>query len=175
MNVLAIGEQSVQVPVVMSADDAAKVADKAMKVSYAKLEGTRDYCLPFARTANYLTVCAGEPVLMDGKRWVLDQCIISNGYIKFATTYDRQSAYTSNVQAIKGNDPRPPTSRYSGPTTLIAMNLPSLRPQDTYGVYLAAKGTNDQTNWRGCNVLVSYDDQQSWQNAVTITIDSVIG
>lgn len=110
---------------------------------------------------------------MDGKRWVLTQVDMSNGYLKFSTTYDRQSAYTSDVQAIKGNDPRNPTSRYSGPTILVAMNLPSLRPQDTYGVYLAARGLLD--GWQGCNVFVSYDDQQSWQNAATITVPSVIG
>jgi hypothetical protein len=173
--VIAIGDQQLAIPVVMTADQAKQAVDKALKVTYATLEGTRDYCVPFARTANYLTVCAGEPVLMDGKRWVLDQSDISNGYLKFSTRYDRQSAYTSNVQAIKGNAPRAPTSRYSGPTTLVPMNLPSLRPQDTYGVYLAAKGTNDQTSWRGCNVQVSFDGQQSWQNALTMTIGSVIG
>jgi hypothetical protein len=112
---------------------------------------------------------------MHGKRWVLDQVDMSSGYLKFSTRYDRQSAYTSNVQAIKGNPPRAPTTIYSGPTDLVAMNLPSLRPQDTYGLYIAAKGKNDQDNWRGCTVQVSFDGEQSWQNALTITIGSVMG
>jgi hypothetical protein len=149
--VIAIGEQKLDIPVVMSANDAARAVQKAMKVAYAALEGTRDYCTPWARGDSvYLTVCAGEPVLMDNKRWVANEIDLSSGYMKFSTRYDRQSAYTSNVQAVTGNAPTPPTSPYSGPTILVPMNLPSLRPQDTYGVYLAAKG--ESPSWRGCNV-----------------------
>lgn len=114
-------------------------------------------------------------MLFRGKRWIVTEAILSAGYIKLTLQYDRQSAYTSDVQAIPGLDPTPPQSRYSGPTTLIPMNLPDLRTQDTYGIYLAAKGTNDQTSWRGCNVEVSYDGQVSWQNAATITLASTLG
>lgn len=123
----------------------------------------------------YLSLVAGDAVIFRGKRWIVTNPIISNGYIKLTLQYDRQSAYTSNVQAIPGLEPTPPVSRYSGPTTLYPMNLPSLRTQDTYGIYLAAKGMNDQSNWRGCNVLVSYDGQQSWQNALTMTLPSTLG
>lgn len=172
--VVAIGETDIQIPVAMDADQAAQAADKALKIAYATLEGTRDYSVPYATpNANYLTICAGEPVLMDGKRWVTDAATLSNGSIKFETRYDRQSAYTSNVQAVKPNPPATPTSSYSGPTILLPMNLPSLRPQDTYGLYLAAKGYD--TNWRGCVVQISYDDQVSWQNALTINAASTMG
>jgi hypothetical protein len=158
----------------MTAADAMKAADRALKIAYAKLEGTQDYSVPFAtENAAYLTLCAGEPVLMDGKRWVADDVTISNMSIKLSTRYDRQSAYTSNVQPIQANPPSPPTSPYSGPTNLLPMNLPSLRPQDTYGVYLAAKGY--QTSWRGCVVQVSYDGKATWRNAVTILSASVMG
>lgn len=118
---------------------------------------------------------AGDPVLFRGKRWIVTEPILSAGYIKLTLQYDRQSAYTSTVQAIPGLDPTPPQSRYSGPTTLYPMNLPSLRPGDTYGIYLAAKGTNDQPSWRGCNVQISYDNQVSWQNAITMTLASTMG
>lgn len=174
--VTATGELSMDIPVVMPADQAQQTVDKALKVAYAQLEGTIDLSVPFAGKNNvYLSLVAGDPVIFRGKRWIVKELIISTGYIKLTLQYDRQSAYTSNVQAIPGLTPTPPASRYSGPTTLVPMNLPSLRTQDTYGVYLAAKGTNDQDSWRGCNVLVSYDGQQSWQNAATIAIGSVMG
>ncbi len=172
--VVAIGETSVQMPVVMSAADAIKAADKALKVAYATLEGTQDYSVPYVtENAAYLTLCAGEPVSMDGKRWIADDVTISNMSIKLSTRYDRQSAYTSNVQPIIAPPPPPPISPYSGPTNLLPMNLPSLRPQDTYGVYLAAQGT--QSSWRGCVVQVSYDGKATWQNAVTILSSSTMG
>jgi hypothetical protein len=160
----------------MPADQAQQTVDKALKVAYAQLEGTLEFSVPFAGKSNvYLSLVAGDPVLFRGKRWIVTEPIVSNGYIKLTLQYDRQSAYTSNVQAIKGIEPTPPQSRYSGPTTLYPMNLPSLRPQDTYGLYLAAKGTTDQASWRGCNVLVSYDGQVTWQNALTITQGSTLG
>jgi hypothetical protein len=175
INVNAIGEQTLEIPVVMNADQAAQAVQKALKIAYATLEGTRVYSVPYARNATYLSLCAGEAVNMDGKRWVLDQVDLSQGALKLSTRYDRQDAYTSNVQAIRGNAPIPPTSRYSGPTTLYAANLPSLRPQDTYGLYLFAASADGRSAWQGCVVQVSYDGQQSWQNALTINTGSTLG
>jgi hypothetical protein len=159
----------------MNADQAAQAVQKALKIAYATLEGTRVYSVPYARNATYLSLCAGEAVLMDDKRWVLDQIDLSQGALKLSTRYDRQDAYVSNVQAIRGNAPIPPQSRYSGPTTLYAANLPSLRPQDTYGLYLFAASTDGRSAWQGCVVQVSYDGQQSWQNALTINTGSTLG
>lgn len=174
--ITATGDMQMDIPIAMTADQAQQTVDKALKVAYAQLEGTLELSVTFAGEDNvYLSLAAGDPVIFRGKRWIVTEPIISNGYIKLTLQYDRQSAYTSDVQAIPGLDPTPPQSRYSGPTTLVPMNLPSLRTQDTYGVYLAAKGTNDQDSWRGCNVLVSYDDQQSWQNALVVSLPSVIG
>ena len=173
--VIAIGDQSFEIPVVMTADTAWKATNKAMKVAYATLEGTMSYSTPFAGAGVYLSVAAGDPVLFQGKRWVADDMTIGNGSIKFETRYDRQSAYTSAAQAITGNLPAAPGVPYSGPTALIAMNLPSLRPQDTYGVYLAAASAAGVASWRGCTVQVSYDNQTSWQNATQIVEPSVFG
>ena len=175
VGVIAIGDQSFEIPVVMNAADAWKAVNKAMKVAYATLEGTMGYSTPFAGAGVYLSVAAGDPVIFQGKRWVADDMTVGNGAIKFETRYDRQSAYTSNAQAITGNLPAAPGSPYSGPTSIIAMNLPSLRPQDTYGVYLAAASAAGLTSWKGCTVQVSYDNQTSWQNAAQIVEPSVFG
>lgn len=174
-DVIAIGDQAFQIPVVMPADDAAKAVDKALKVAYATLEGTLEYSTPFAGADVYLSLVAGAPLQFQGKRYVLDELILGNGNLKLTTRYDRQSAYTSNVQAILGNAPTPPTSPYSGPTTLYPMNLPAQRPQDSVGVYIAAASTDGRDSWRGCNVQVSYDGMQTWQNALQINMESTIG
>jgi len=175
VDVIAIGDQSFQIPVVMAADDAAKAVDKALKVAYATLEGTLEYSTPFAGSDVYLSLAAGEPLQFQGKRYVLDELILGNGNLKLDTRYDRQSAYTSNVQAILGNAPTPPVSPYSGPTTLIPMNLPAQRPQDSVGVYIAAAASYGSDSWRGCNVQVSYDGLATWQNALQIVMESTIG
>jgi len=175
IDVQAIGDQSFSIPVVMDADTAQQAVDKALKVAYATLEGTLEYATPFAGSDVYIGLAAGEPLQFQGKRYVADEMILSNGSIKWTTRYDRQSAYRSSVQAILGNAPTPPASPYSGPTTLIPMNLPSLRPQDTYGVYLAAAGANGQASWTGCTVQVSYDNQATWQNVTQIREASTFG
>lgn len=174
-DVIAIGDQSFQIPVVMPANDATQAAHKALKVAYATLEGTLEYSTPFAGADVYLSLAAGEALQLLGKRYVADELILSNGSIKLTTRYDRQSAYTSNVQAILGNAPTPPASPYSGPTTLIPMNLQAQRPQDSVGVYIAAASTDGRDSWRGCNVQVSYDGMATWQNAMQITMESTIG
>lgn len=175
VDVTAIGDQQLQIPVVMSADDAANAVNKALKVTYATLEGTVEYSTPFADSDVYISLVAGEPVIFNGKRYVVDEMVLGNGSLKLTTRYDRQSAYTSNVQAIVGNLPTAPSSPYSGPTALVVMNLPAQRPQDSLGVYIAAASADGRGSWKGCTVQVSYDNMQSWVNAITITMESEIG
>lgn len=174
VDVKSIGDVSMQIPVVMPANQATQAADKALKIAYATLEGTLSYSVPYAGSATYLTMCAGESIIYSGKRYVIDEAIISNGYLKLSTRYDRQSAYTSTIQAITGNVPIAPASPYSGATQLQVMNLPSLRPQDTYGVYLAASGIAGNTEWQGCNVMMSLDGQMTWNTVASMT-GSIMG
>ncbi|MDN7456604.1 phage tail protein [Burkholderia cenocepacia] len=63
---------------------------------------------------------------------------------------------------------------YSGPTILVPMDLPPLRPQDanTPGLYLAAEGFDN--TWPGCYVDMSRDDTNFTQ-LVTMSGASVIG
>lgn len=173
--VTAIGDQTFAIPAVMAANDAAQAVDKALKVAYATLEGTAEYSVPFAQSACYLSLTAGDPIFFSGKRYVLDDMIVSNGYLKLTTRYDRQSAYTSDVQAIPGNAPSVPPSPYSGPTTLIPMNLPALRPQDSVGIYVAAGSSIGSADWRGCDVQISYDGMETWQAATQINSEANIG
>ena len=175
--VTATGDLSMGIPVVMDADTAQQTVDKALKVAYAQLEGKLEFCVPFAGPVNvYLSLVAGDPVIFRGKRWIVTNPILSAGYIKLTLQYDRQSAYTSNVQAIPGLTPTPPASRYSGPTTLIPMNLPALQTGDTYGLYLAAGPVDPTTqNWRGCNVQMSLDSGATWQTVTQINAPSTYG
>lgn len=175
INVVAIGDVQFPIPVTMDANVAVQAADKALKVAYATLQGTEEYSLAFGGSSTYLKLCAGDPIAFQGRRYVVDEIVISNGYVKLTTRYDRQSAYTSTVQAIVGNPPPSPGSKYSGPTNLMAMNLPPLRPQDTYGIYLAASSLFGSTAWRGCVVQVSYDGKVSWQTATQILLSSTMG
>lgn len=172
--VVATGEASIQMPIAITATQAKQACDKALKVAYASLEGTNEFSVPYAtENAVYLTLAAGEPFFQGLKRWVADEVDIGIGYVKISGRYDRQSAYQSTVQPITGNTPTPPTSMYSGPTELMVMNLPSLRSQDTYGVYGVVKG--EDNSWSNAAIQVSYDAQQSWQTVMQVSRQSVMG
>lgn len=171
------GVQNFDIPVAMAANDAIQAIDKALKLAYARLEGKVQFKMPFGGLGGvYLKLGPGEPFILKGKRYVIEEMTVSSGMIEVDAAYDRQSAVTSAVQAIPGLPPSQPQSTYSGPTQLMVMNLPiSLRPQDTYGVYLAASSTTGSSNWRGCTVEISFDSQQTWQPATSINIPSVMG
>lgn len=174
-DVNAIGEQAFQIPVVLSADAAMAATVKALKATWAALEGTKEYSLPLIGRGGekYLSVAAGDNVFLGGKRWVAEEVTISHNMLHFKTTYNRQSAYVTNIQAIPANPPIPPVTRVGGPTTLYAMNLPSLRTKDQFGVYLAVGGQTDV--WAGATVQVSYDLGETWNDAVAATEASVLG
>lgn len=174
-DVTAIGVQTFQIPVVMTATQATQAAVKALKAAFAALEGTEEYSLPLIGRSgeSYLSIAAGDPVFFRGKRWLVDECTISHNMMHIKSTYNRQSAYTTNIQPIPSPPVIPPRSRDGGVSTLYAMNLPSLRPQDTYGLYLAVSGEEDA--WDGAQVQVSLDSGQSWQDGVTVKQASVMG
>jgi len=174
-DVNAIGEQAFQIPVVFSADDAMAATVKALKATWAALEGVAEYSLPLIGRGgeNYLGIAAGDPLFFNGKRWVAEEVTISHNMLHLKTTYNRQSAYKTTIQAIPANPPIPPVSQVGGPTTLYAMNLPSLRTKDQYGVYLAVGG--ETTAWAGATVQISYDAGETWADALTATDESVMG
>lgn len=174
-DVNAIAEQSFQIPVVFSADEAMAATVKALKATWSALEGTAEYSLPLVGRAgeNYLGIASGDCVFYNGKRWVAEEVTLSHNMLHLKTTYNRQSAYTSLIQAVPSNPPIPPVTQVGGPSTLYAMNLPSLRTKDQYGVYLAVGG--DTAAWAGASVQVSYDDGETWEDAVTATDGSVLG
>ena len=174
-DVRAIGEETIQVPVCDFGDHAAKLAEIAIKVSYARLQGTRKFSLPYVAADTYLQLVSGMPFALDGKRWVANRVIIEDGQIAIDAAYDRQSAYTSIATGVPAPDPTPPVSTIGGVTLFVVMNLPALRDQDDRLVlYFAVAGL--LTSWPGCLLQWSVDDGVSWQTAIaSMTEQSVMG
>lgn len=164
-DVRAIGEETVQVPVVMSADDAAQTVDTYGKRVTARAQGTRKFSLPFAGSDEvYLRLHPGKSFGLDSKRWIIDSLSIEDGELAIEATFDRQSAYTSNVTAIPALPPTPPASNIGGVTLFAAMNLPRLRSRDdTPGMYIAVAGL--LSSWPGCALQMSIDDGETWTTA----------
>lgn len=174
-DVRAIGEETIQIPVCDTGDHASKIAEIAMKVSYARLQGTRKFSVPYVGYDTYLKAVAGMPVALDGKRWVANKVTLEDGLISFELAYDRQSAYTSVATGVPAPPPTPPVSTVGGVTLVAIMNLPALQDQDDrLGLYFAVGGI--LSGWPGCDLQISRDDEASWQTAISsMTQASVIG
>jgi hypothetical protein len=175
-DVRAIGEESMQVPIVMTPDSQRQLAAIGMKVSWARAQGTRDFSLPYATNQDvYLKLVAGKPFALNGKRYLAADYGLEDGEIKIKGKYDRQSAYTSNVTATPALPPSTPPSSLGGVTIFAAMNLPRLRSKDNSpGMYIAVDGILD--SWAGCLLQMSVDDEATWTTAIgSMTQSSVMG
>jgi len=175
-DVNAIGEEQMQVPIVLMPDPHRQLAAIGMKVSWARAQGKREFSVPYATaTGLYLYLVAGKPFALEGKRYIAQNVRLEDGEIHFEAVYDRQSAYTSDVTATPGLPPTSPPSGIGGVTLFAAMNLPTLRPQDAVsGMYVAVDGLLD--SWPGCALQMSIDDGASWTTAIgSMTQSSVMG
>lgn len=174
--VKATGDLSFQIPVAMFASPAQQAVEKAMKVAYARLDGTQNVTLPFATASNcYLRLVSGDAVIYQGRRWVVAEETIGAGTITLALQADRQSAYTSDVQAIPGRVPTAPQSLYSGPTKIIPMSLPKLQSQDPFGVYVVTYSDPHNPSWRSAAIQMSLDSGATWQDVGASNVDGNIG
>lgn len=165
-DVRAIGEQSLQVPVVLNPDPTRQLAEIAMKVAWARAEGTEEFSVPYATdSAAYLNLVAGKAFGLYSKRYIAGEYALEDGEIKIKAFYDRQSAYTSNVSATPALPPTPPPSSIGGVTLFAALNVGVLRDQDdTLGLYFAVGGILDA--WPGALIQWKLDTDTDWQTAV---------
>lgn len=171
-SVAAIGERSLELPVVIPKDTAAQIADKLIKISWTDLLGSVGLSLPdefsYLVPTDIVTLSYRDRV----QRLRIERLDEESGQLMLQCRQDRLSAYDSTATGIGT-----PVNSYPvplGPTDLVAMNLPRLRDQDvTAGLYLAACGLT--AGWPGCMVQISFDDGATFANAVAINTASVLG
>lgn len=171
--VAAVGERTLEMPIVFDKDDAAQVADKLIKISWTDLLGTATFSLP--DEFSYLVPTDIVTLSYRGRtqRLRIEKIDEENGSLAIVARQDRLSAMVSD--AVGTGDPADPN--YPTPitaTVFAAMNLPYLRAQDNVeGVYLAACGTG--AGWPGCVVQIKYPGNSNYQTFTPITAASVMG
>lgn len=171
----AVGEQTIQVAVVLDKDKQAQIADKRLKVAWSEIRRF-GLTLPYTLAKYTVTDVIG---LTDKKgrrqRVRLMEASEDTGRIEISeSSLDRQSSYTSDVQGVVKAPPTDTSPGLVGPTFFWAGNLPSLRTSDnTPGVYIAACGY--LRAWGGADILLSVDDGLSYQNVGKIIAPCVMG
>lgn len=171
----AIGEESTQTSVVMTAAEASQLADVSIKVAYARVQGFRELALPFVQYDVYLKLVPGMAAGLDQKRWIVSEMMMEEGELQLKLSYDRQSAFFSNVTGVPALPPTRPPSTISGVTLTAVMNLPALRDQDDrLGIYVAVCGL--LPSWQGCLIQIRIGETGEWTTAVaSATQSSTIG
>lgn len=172
--VQAIGEATVELPVVMSDDDAAQVADKRIKVAWTEPEKCK-FSLPYKFSE--LTPCdvVWLPDQLGEFRNVRVMTVQEDsGVLLCEGSMNRQSAYVSVAKGTVANPPLIVTPGVIGPTNAVIMNLPVLREtDDEAGLYIAIAGY--LSGWSGAEVQFSSDGGATYSAAASINQAAVIG
>jgi hypothetical protein len=152
-DVRVVGETSIEAPVALTSDEAAKIADIQMKVVWTEREDIRKFGIPLEN----IELVGASILEVEDRRFRLDDYRIEDGAIFVErAAYDRVSAYSSNATGPVANPTNPPPSTLIGPTIGAAMNLPALRVEDDrLGLYFAGTGVLD--GWRGYSIETTTD------------------
>lgn len=172
--VQAKGESAIEIPVAMSAADAAKVADKRIKVAWGEPSKYK-YNLPY-RFAQYTPTDVGVLTDKQGRahRVRIMESQEDSGLLIIESPQDSQSAYVSNAAGVEPTPPTVTNPGIIGGTLLEILNIPVLRDEnDQLGLYLAVAG--QLPGWHGAEIQLSTDGGISGSAFATITTPATIG
>ena len=173
-DVKALTETSIEVPINLTDDEAAQVADKMHKMAWAEFEGTAKMGLP----EKWAKLVPSDPVsveLRSGvmKRVRLLESSFVDGVFQFEAVSDRVSTIDSSVVAPPVVTPETPDSNLPSETTFTVMDIP-LTPQSSDTLHLHIAATGDGTNtWAGA--VVDQLIETEWVRIGDVVFPSTIG
>lgn len=169
-NVRAVGEATIELPVVTTRAEAAAKADIILKIAWTEAEGRLIRYLP----DEFSRYTPSDCFTYTDKRWRLEKTETLDGCVKVEAVRDRLSALTSYAEAGSALPPTVPSTSLRGPTVFEAMNLPQLRTQDTSpGMYVLGCGL--LPGWVGADLQMSVDGGVTFQSVLTITNPGILG
>ena len=170
----ARGESVVEVTAVLDADQAATVAKRKGMAAWGEPEKQK-FSLPY-RLAALTPTDVINYTHSDGEVYSirLMQIEDDSGIREIESSTNCAEAYNATATGVP---PKPPTitdESLRGPTDAVYMNLPSLRTQDNVpGITIAATGR--LAGWTGATILMSVDNQVSYQEVTRFTVPSTMG
>lgn len=171
-----LGEGNVQVPVVLTPDEAAQRAMVLHKVAWADTDGEVIFTVSDEHLDLVPGDCIGLSLRGNIRRLRISKSEYAAGQIKLTCRNDRQSAYTSNVTGIEPPPPTPPPPSIVGPTQLIVGDWPALRDEDDTSTprrYIAAGPVSPA--WNGAQIQDSTDGGSSYNDLIAIYTGAIMG
>jgi len=172
----ATGESSLQTPVLMNADEAARVVVINHKVAIEAARGELKFQLP----DSWLHLVAADPIILqwEGKseRVMIQRASILDGFQEYIGIRDRQSAYTSNVEGIPAAPQTPPAVGVVGPTLLEILDIHILRDaDDNVGLFYYGAVSGLLPAWQGALIELSLDGGANYVDSLATRVGSVMG
>lgn len=172
----SVGEASIQTPVLLTADEAAQAVVVNHKILAENQKGTRTFSLP----DKWIWLNCADPIIVqvDGtsRRMLITRRQVFDGFQTYECSFDRQSAYTSEVEGIPAAPQTPPPSSIVGPTQVVPLDIPILSDTDDViglSYYIAVIGAT--AAWGGALVEISTDGGVTYPDSVTVINSSIAG
>ena len=163
--------QSVQMPVVLSADEAAQLADKLLR--QASVSEPRSFELSY----KYARLLPGDPVSIPGSTGTelvrISQIDDDASLLKIQAAVDSAALHQSSAVGISGGAGSQIVSP-AGPTELILLDIPDPLSQDV-GPELFTATAGYLSGWRGCVIQRSADNGQSWSDVAAGFVSAGVG
>jgi len=172
IQVNSVNENTLELPIVMSDDQAAQIADTMLYGIWMSRETHQ-----FSLGMEYLYLEPGDVVVIQTDSATFSSRLTSvemgaPGILLLQGTADDSAVYTSNVSGSTIIVPQQ-TLAPSGPTELHLMDIPIVRNiDDNPGFYAAASGYYD--GWKGASLIQS-PDGAAWNQIKVFITASTIG
>ena len=167
-------EMSVEVPVVLNADQAAVIATKMIKMAWIDAMGE----VKFKLSDNYAWLTPTDCVQLTFRgrsvRVRIERIELADGVLDVTARFDRISSYSSAATGIQPQPTLPPVSTAPGDTYFEMMNIPALIDQDDkLGYYVIAAG--ELGGWRGAVIERSIDGGANYIEVDSAGTGTVMG
>lgn len=170
----ALGESSIEVSAVMSADQAATVSKRKVFTAWGEPEKQKlslPYRLSKYTPTDILNYTDADAEVHNIRIMKADD---DSGIRHIESSTNCAEAYDATATGVAPKPPSQTDPGLFGPTILRAMNLDSLRSQDNVpGMYVAACGV--LAGWSGCSVELSTDGGVTFRSILSITTPATMG
>ena len=180
----AMKEQSVELPIVLTAQQAGQIADTLLYLAWTVRQFA--FAVSLAQIGcdptDVITLTVTYPDSGDSPSFILriTQCDLgANKIIQVHAELEDPTLYVASESA--GGSPinwQPPVQTPVSPTRVSFLDIPALRDEDAAvaGWYMAAGPVKDVPySWAGCLVMQSLDNGGSFNNFAIITAEAVQG
>jgi hypothetical protein len=172
----AVGEMSIQTPILLSADEAAKAVAINHKVMIEDQKGELKFSLP----DNYIRLTPADTIFVqwDGKteRARIAKIDVQDGYQEYTLIRDRQTAYVSTAEGYPASPQSLPSSNVPGVTLIQPLDIHIIEDVDDslgFCYYVAITGPSEA--WTGALVELSYDGGENYTQSQDVTIPTIMG